>query len=231
MNVIAHRGASAGAPENTMNAFRGAWALGAAGVELDIRLTSDHHIVVFHDENGQRLAGKSRAIAACDLRELAEWRIAGESIPGLGEVLAEAPRETLTLIEIKSGRETLEPLKELLNKYHGKQTTLLAFDRTVAAAAAIEMPSIPVWLNVEAAETHYMRDIVHFVKDSGLGGVSLGWSPAMSPFVIELVHQAQLPIAVWTVNDPTEAIRAFKWGVDVLMTDRPGVMLPLVRHG
>jgi len=231
MKVIAHRGASAGAPENTMKAFRAAWAMGAAGIELDIRLTTDQQLIVFHDDNGQRLVGKSRAVSECDLNELAGWRIAGESIPLLGDVLSEAPRDTLTLIEIKSGIEMIEPLKELIIKHPGKQTTILAFDPSVALATVAAMPSIPVWLNVESSETHRIHEVVQFVTEAGLHGVSLGWSMTMSPLVIDIVHQAQLPIAVWTVNDPAEGIRARTWGVDVLMTDRPDLMLPLVRHG
>lgn len=75
--VIAHRGSSAQAPENTLPAFQLAWAQGA-GIEADFQLTKDGHIVCFHDKDTERLAGRQLALAAATLEELRQFDVSFE---------------------------------------------------------------------------------------------------------------------------------------------------------
>lgn len=76
--VIAHRGSSAQAPENTLPAFQLAWAQGADGIEADFQLTKDGHIVCFHDKDTERLAGRQLAVAAATLEELRQFDVSFE---------------------------------------------------------------------------------------------------------------------------------------------------------
>src|SRR3954447_14069494 len=99
IEIIGHRGASHDAPENTLASFRLGWAQGADANELDIRLTRDAQVVVFHDVTTRRITGLDLPVAAQTLAQLqaldaggwkdAAW--AGEKIPALADVFATVP--------------------------------------------------------------------------------------------------------------------------------------------
>ena len=113
--IIAHRGASGEAPENTLAAFRRAFAQGADGIEGDFRLTRDGEIVCLHDATTGRTAGADLVVADTDLARLraldvGAWKgpqWAGERIPTLAEVLGLVPAGKRLYIELKSGLEIL----------------------------------------------------------------------------------------------------------------------------
>ena len=120
--IIGHRGASLEAPENTLASFRLAWSQGSDGIEADFRLSADGRIVCMHDATTGRTADADLCVAdstLCELRRLdagewkgADWR--GAVIPTLDEVLAERPHNSWLFIEIKSGREIINPLYSVL---------------------------------------------------------------------------------------------------------------------
>ncbi|MEI6306166.1 MAG: glycerophosphodiester phosphodiesterase family protein, partial [Deltaproteobacteria bacterium] len=122
--LIAHRGASREAPENTLAAFRLAFSEGADGIEADFRLTRDGKIICLHDSSTSRTAGIDLKVADSSLKELRRldvgawkgecWR--GELIPTLEEVLATLPAEKKLLIELKSGPEIVSVLKMILDR-------------------------------------------------------------------------------------------------------------------
>src|SRR5262245_12146520 len=105
--IVAHRGSSHDAPENTLAAFRRAWELGVECVELDVHVTSDGQAVVIHDESTKRTAGRDRPVAAQTLAEIKQldagrWKgpaHAGERIPTLGEVLTTMPSGRTLFVE------------------------------------------------------------------------------------------------------------------------------------
>src|SRR5687768_10419957 len=113
MKIIAHRGASFDAPENTLAAARLGWAQGAEALELDVQLTRDGELAVIHDEDAHRVAGVRLAVRDALWSDLAgldvgRWKGAtfvGERIPRLGDMLAIVPRERRVFIEIKGGVE------------------------------------------------------------------------------------------------------------------------------
>src|SRR5687767_14329580 len=102
--IIAHRGASAARPENTLGAFRRALALEADGIELDVQITRDGVPVVFHDSSLRRLTGTSGGIARQTWAELRGLRVRQtEPIPRLVDVLRLTRGLTVVQIELKSG--------------------------------------------------------------------------------------------------------------------------------
>lgn len=119
--IVAHRGASFDAPENTLSAFRLAWKLNADVIEGDFYLTKDEQIVCIHDKTTKRVAPKqtSLTIARSTLAELraldvGSWkhpRFANERIPLLEEVLATVPEGKRIFVEIKCGPEIIPHLK------------------------------------------------------------------------------------------------------------------------
>ncbi|HMP90784.1 MAG TPA: glycerophosphodiester phosphodiesterase family protein [Kiritimatiellia bacterium] len=228
MKIIGHRGAPNVAPENTLKAFQAAWDCGCDGIELDIRLTRDNHIVVFHDENGIRLTGSPENIANLSLRELSSWRVKGEPIPTLDEVLKNNPPASVVMIEIKTGPEIIPALAPVVAAHTGLQLCILTFQPDVAVKAMAL--GIQVWLNVEPSNILKLDGILDFTKKHALSGLSVGWSSRINAEVVARIHEAGLSVAVWTVNDAPSIHKAIDWGVDVLMTDDPGKFVYMVRH-
>src|SRR3954466_7120047 len=118
MQIIAHRGASHDAPENTLAAARLAWAQHADALEVDVHLTRDGRLAVIHDPDTRRTADVARAVAESTLAELPQldvgtWkdrRFAAERIPALEDVFAVVPDGKRVFVEIKGGPEVVREL-------------------------------------------------------------------------------------------------------------------------
>jgi glycerophosphoryl diester phosphodiesterase len=101
--VVAHRGASGHAPENTMRAFRLAAEMGADAIELDVHRTADGELAVIHDDTLDRTTDRTGAVASLAMAEIREANAGdGEGVPTLGEVLAWLPDDLGLVVEIKA---------------------------------------------------------------------------------------------------------------------------------
>ncbi len=139
--LVAHRGASADAPENTLAAFRLAFARGADAIEGDFRLTRDKRIVCMHDATTKRTAGVDKTVANATLAELRKLDVGGgERIPTLEEVLPLIPRGKHLVLEIKCGVEIVTHLKRALAETPSERVVVIAFDEDVLRAAKRKMP-------------------------------------------------------------------------------------------
>jgi glycerophosphoryl diester phosphodiesterase len=122
--IVAHRGASHDAPENTLAAFKLAWEQGADAVEGDFMLTADGEIVCFHDKTTKRLTDQDLEVSKTTLAELqnldlGSWKdqaFEETKIPVLSEVLATLPEGKQIFVEIKCGPEIIQPLVAELNQ-------------------------------------------------------------------------------------------------------------------
>lgn len=120
--IVAHRGASFDAPENTLASVREAVTQGADGIEMDYYLTSDGKIICIHDGDTQRTAGEKFVINKTPFDQLrsldvGSWkgkRWKGEQMPTLDEVLAAMPPGTKPVIELKIGPEIVKPMAEAI---------------------------------------------------------------------------------------------------------------------
>ena len=122
--IIAHRGESHDAPENTLSAINLAWKRGAEAVEIDVHMSKDSQIVAIHDFDTKRLAGVNKDVRKQTLAELkaldvgswkgAQWQ--GEQIPVLKEILETVPNGKKLVIEIKSDATMIPILKEELGR-------------------------------------------------------------------------------------------------------------------
>ena len=121
--IIAHRGESFDAPENTLSSVNLAWERDAEAVEVDVRLSKDNHVVVFHDRTTKRIGNRSEKVKNQTLAELREldvgsWKseiYVNEKIPTLAEVLQTVPDGKRIIIEIKSSQKTIPYLVEDIN--------------------------------------------------------------------------------------------------------------------
>jgi glycerophosphoryl diester phosphodiesterase len=231
MQVIAHRGASHLAPENTLASVELAWRLGADAVEVDVHLTRDGRIMAIHDETTDRTAGTCLAVAqthSSSLRRLDVGRhkhpqFAGERIPFLEEVLQTVPPDRQLFVEIKCGPEILPPLAQTIAQ-SGKQPqiVLIGFDLATIQAAKTRMPEIPAcWLCDKRILRSYGQSLARRAKDCGLDGLDVHWSGITRRF-IRTVKAAGLRLYVWTVDDPGQAARLQALGIDGITTNRPG---------
>jgi glycerophosphoryl diester phosphodiesterase len=153
--VIAHRGASRDAPENTIAAFDEALRQGPCGIELDVQLSRDGVPVVYHDRTLWKAGGGRRRVARCDLEELRKLdpgrrldnRCRGQHIPTFEEVLSRYGRRTRLLVEIKTREGTAGRARHLQlartvaimirRKKLLDRTWILSFDIDVLDACAI----------------------------------------------------------------------------------------------
>jgi glycerophosphoryl diester phosphodiesterase len=222
--VLGHRGASAHAVENTMPAFERARADGADGVELDVRLARDGQLVVFHDDDLRRLAGRAERISDLDGRQIARVELAGGArIPRLEEVL-EALDPLLVNVEIKppgwrSAREVVRAVLRCVERAAAMDRALVSsFDPAVVALVRRTTP-LTTGLLFHARQRRPLRrawlapilrpHALHPEKVLVDGAAMEGW------------RRAGYAVNVWTVDDPTEVRRLCRLGVDAIISNDP----------
>lgn len=234
--VIGHRGAARHAPENTLAGFRKAAEQKAAWVEFDVMLTADGTAVLHHDESLKRITGLDRPMAETAYLELAEldagsWfgaAFAGEPVPTLEEALACLGALGLGAnVEIKptAGREaeTARVAAGLLRRAWpaGLPAPLVSSFRRASLAAMREAaPELPRGLLAEGLPDDWRAA----VAELGCATVHLS-REKLTREMAETVKQAGLGLAVYTVDDPAEAVAFRAWGVDSIITDDPPAVL------
>lgn len=231
MEIIAHRGASHDAPENTLAAIRLAWQQNADAVEIDVRLSRDGALVVMHDDNTRRTAGHDAKIAAQTLEELkrldaGSWKgapFAGETIPTLGEVLAELPAGKGLVIEVKDARPEVVPALQSALAQSGvlpAQLLLIGFDYEQVKRLKSALPQLRVLLLRSAPLA--VEELIALCRDASLDGVDLQHAFPLDEKAIAKLRAAGLAWYVWTVDDANIARRLVAAGVDGITTNRPG---------
>jgi glycerophosphoryl diester phosphodiesterase len=228
--VFAHRGGSALAPENTMAAFDIGLGLGADGLELDVHLSRDGVVVVHHDRLLDRTTTLRGPVAARTADELAR-----ANVPRLSDVLGRH-RHCRVIVELKAN--TTELARAAVDVVRGARAVdRVCFGsfglRVLRAVRQIE-PAIATSAAREevrwALYRSWCRSPVTIVGYSGYQVPEVaGTTRVVSPRFIAYAHAAGLGVQVWTVDAEDDARRLLDWGVDALITDRPDVIVPLVR--
>jgi glycerophosphoryl diester phosphodiesterase len=240
--IVAHRGASFDAPENTLAAFMLAWEQGADAIEGDFFLTSDQQIVCIHDEKTKRTSGEERDVATTTFDELRKldvgrWkdpRFAGERIPTLSEVLATVPAGKMIYIEIKCGPEIVPFLPHVLKKsgLNPNQTIVISFNKQVIAETRRQIPEIDAyWLvgfrqdKVTKAYEPTFDSIFQTAADIKTQAIDVQANRELvDAAFVKRLRDSKLGFHIWTVNDPIDAIHFQKLGVDSITTDRPAFL-------
>ena len=220
--VIAHRGASAEAPENTLAAFRRALALKVDGIELDVQTTRDGVPVVFHDATLRRLTGQSGRIAAKSWREVQRLRVHGsEPIPRLATVLALTRCRTVVQIELKRGVETA-PVVRAIRRARARDWVILAsFDARLVRTAARLAPEIPRLLIADGRGRP--ESFLRRMAAAGASGLSLDFRTVRNRAWAAALRTRGVTLWCWTVNRPADFRRLAGWGIAGLVTDNPAL--------
>lgn len=242
VEIVAHRGASFDAPENTLASVNLAWEQNADAVEIDIYLTKDNKIVAFHDKTTKRTGGgQDIAIVDQTLAELKkldagswkEEKYKGEPIPTLDEILPTIPESKRLFIEVKCGPEIVPFLKDDLARA-GKdadQTCVISFNSDVCRDVKQVMPELKVfWLSGQRRDKETgewgppLEELIATAQQIHADGLDLNANEKIDAAFVKQVKDAGLELYVWTVNDPAEMLRLTRAGVDGITTDRPGYM-------
>jgi glycerophosphoryl diester phosphodiesterase len=221
--IIAHRGASAEQPENTLPAFRRALALQADGIELDVHVTRDGVPVVFHDATLRRLTGQPGRITAKTWAELKKLRVGGsEPIPSLAGVLALVRGRAVVQVELKRGTGVAPVIQVIRRARAARWVILSSFETGLLRQAAGLAPHIPRLLISDGrgrAET-----LLRQMASVGAGGLSLNYRAVRSRAFADRVRAHGATLWCWTVNDRRTARRLAGWGVDGLVGDNPALL-------
>ena len=235
VEIVAHRGASHDAPENTVSAFKLGWEQGADLVELDVYLSKDGEIVAMHDKDTKRTAGVAKPVVAQTLEELraldvgkwkgAKW--AGERVPTMSDVIATIPEGKRLFIEIKCGPEILPKLKQVLDASgrDKKHFEVIAFNYDVMKQGKELMPEIRMhWLVAPKKNQPVpsVEEMIAKAKAAKVDGLNLSKEFPIDQEFAKKIKDAGLNFYVWTVNDAEHAKRLVEAGVEGIATDRPG---------
>jgi glycerophosphoryl diester phosphodiesterase len=241
--IIGHRGASAVAPENTMAAFREAIAVGADGIEFDVRLTRDGVPVVIHDSTLRRTGGVNQRVADLTWQELSKvdvgsWfkpgSFAGQTVPRLADLFSLFQTNDLSLylyLEMKCDspveyRPLAEACCRIIDEYSFKERVVVECFQLPALEVLKEIdPDIKTAALFDRVFTD--QSIVTRATEIGAMAVALHHRLARKGLV-EKSKQAGLHVAVWTVDDPIWIDRARAIGIDALITNDPARMVQLV---
>ena len=237
--IVAHRGASYDAPENTLAAFRLAFEHGADAIEGDFRLTSDGHIVCVHDKDGKRTLGSKVTIADTSLQQLRKldagsWKGSnwvGERIPTLDEVLDLLPETACLFMEVKCGPEIIKPLTYKVKTLGVKpsQLVLISFNKEVIRKFKEFNPDFIAYLLTsfktkkgDGTLIPTAKELITVLKDIQADGLDCNADSRLDSSFAETLRKAGYSLHVWTVNDEAKARRFIKdFGVESITTDRP----------
>ncbi len=238
--IVAHRGASYDAPENTLAAFRLAWEQGADGIEADFHLSSDGRVVCIHDKDAQRVAGVKHVVAETPLEalrslEVGAWKdpkYRGERMPTLDEVLAIVPAGKMIFIELKVGVEIVPALMEALDasSLANDQIVVISFDADAIAECERRRPGLRTqWLtDYKQQEDGVWRPteetVTAMLLRSGADALGSKANPEVldQSFLKNLCAAQRCEFGVWTVDDPKIAQFYIDHGAWSITTNRPG---------
>ncbi len=230
--IWAHRGASAKAPENTMEAFRLAHEMEADGIELDVGLTRDGELVVTHDETIDRCSDGSGRIIDMTLAQLREYDFSC-GMPGYEDVRISTLKEVLEWLKDTDLLLNID-IKSGCAMYAGIEAKLVALVHTMGLQDRVIYSSFnPFSLilvrKLDPQAKIGLITIGTLVDCSRLKADAIHpyYLTLMNPGIIKTCRSTGIKINAWTVNDPGHMTWLFRAGVDGIITDNPDVALSL----
>ncbi len=246
--LVAHRGGSRIAPENTLPAFDRAASLGADCIETDVRLSADGVVMAFHDEDTLALTGTPGTVEARAVAELEQLdaafsfsedggasfplRGAGIRIPTFAEALRRYPRMRFN-VDAKSADPALaDALARVVREARAEARVCVGsfFDGQAERLGAL-LPGVCRFLPEQAATRHVLAAKSRAAPLGLPGGYDLADLPArmgdlvvVDTPVLDHFHRLGIPVHVWTVDDEEEMRALLDLGVDGIVTDRPDVL-------
>lgn len=235
--VVAHRGASYDAPENTIPAFELAWRQNADAIEGDFQLTKDGEILCIHDSHTSRVANCNLPIADSTHEQLrkidvGKWRgveYAGTTIPTLSEVIAIVPQNKQLYVELKSGPEIVQRMLCKIDRANCtyNQIRIISLNKDVIRETKMRAPNLKAywlsWIKKDASGTSAPTTdmILSVLRQTGADGFGSSHE-LIARNTIENLISAGYEYHVWTVDDPQIAKRFHRWGATSVTSNVPG---------
>jgi glycerophosphoryl diester phosphodiesterase len=233
--VIAHRGASTEAPENTLSSIERAVVIGADAVEFDVRSTFDDKLVLMHDEKVDRTTNGRGAVSSMTLDNIRRldagyWfssQFRGERVPRLGDAIDVLARSnSVPLVELKdkydAARSAAPTLIGMLRDFGiSDRTVVIARDPKQLACVKALSP----W--TATAIVTFSRGEAERATGGSIDGLVAYW-PSLSQRLVRMAHGSGEFVAAWTV-EPRRMSEVARYGVDALITDDPRSGLMLAR--
>ena len=252
--VVAHRGASADEPEHTLTAYQRALDEGADGVECDVRLTADHHLVCVHDRRVERTSNGSGVVSALELARLEEldwasWKTRADAdeapdadhergrlltLRRLLDTLVTERREVLTLVETKHPTRHGDDVEKVLvqalrffdldrgDRPGQPHVRVMSFSSRALHRVHRLSPAVPLVQLVKAGPKLPLDGTL----PPGVGAVGLDLKIVRrSPKVVRRFRREGHQVFVWTVDEEADADLCAELGVDVVITNRPRVLV------
>lgn len=251
--VIAHRGGGGLAPENTLEAFRRSFELGADVLELDVRVSADGTFVVIHDDTVDRTTNGNGEVSKIPFDRLQTldagykftpdggvtfpFRGKGVRISSLEEVLNEFPEANFNIEAKNMGPERADAFCSLVRQHVAPERLVVA---SAGSAFLDEFRRTCQGIPTSAAFTEVVSFIARYKA-----GVAPSFSPRMqvlqvpekvpglellTPEFIAAARERNLSVHGWTINDPRTMKRLIDAQIDGIMTDRPDLLLSAVRE-
>ena len=241
VEIVAHRGASYDAPENTVASQELAWKHGADAAEFDVRRTKDGQLAIMHDTTAKRTAGRDAKFADLTLAELrsldaGSWKdpkFAGEKVPTLDEMLQHIAPGKRAVIHIYTGLESTADLVAAIQRNHitPRQAAIICFDYEPLKAVKKALPAYQcLWL-VDTPSSNPKKqkgtpltldELIRDCRAAGFDGLSFNQTWPLEADGVKKIKAAGLLVHVWTVDLPQIAQRWIELGVDSITTNRAG---------
>jgi glycerophosphoryl diester phosphodiesterase len=241
--LIAHRGAAGDAPENTLEAFAAAVALGCRYLETDAHVTRDGVVVAFHDDRLDRVTDRAGTIAELDIAEVEQadagfhftapdgsfpFRGRGVKVPRLEEILTRWPHARVNIDPKRD--ETVEPLAALIERHDAWDRVCIGSfsDARLRRVRALSRGRACTSMGPRAVATVRLAAATGRMPRLGADCIQVplrhGPIPIVTRRFVTAAHRAGLPVHVWTIDDEATMRRLLDLGVDGIMTNRPRVL-------
>ncbi|MFK7693684.1 glycerophosphodiester phosphodiesterase [Paenibacillus sp. HJGM_3] len=237
LQVTAHRGNSAVAPENTLSAMLKAVQSGAGYSELDVQETSDGVLVLMHDHNAKRTTGMNKNIWDLHSKDLLNasagaWfsgAYAGEKVPTLEQVIEAVKGKMLLNIELKNNghqKRLAESTVELLERMEFTQgCTVTSFDPALLQTVKRLNKDIKTGLIVSEKKA----DFASIFRNEAIDVISIAY-PLLDENFMRTAAEHHKEVYAWTVNDRNAMERMMRLGVASIITDVPDQLIALVKQ-
>jgi glycerophosphoryl diester phosphodiesterase len=236
--VIAHRGFSGAAPENTVAAVRAAIDIEADMVEIDVTLSADDHVVVIHDETVDRTTDGTGEVSRFTLAEVqrldaGSWFdpiFAGEVVPTLDEVLVEVEGLILLNVEIKSEAVTRGVVGRVASAIREHDMVGQVVVSSFSPDALAEMHAVAPEIRTAVLynkDVHEGLDPVEIVTDLGASVFNIK-RQRLTRKMLRRCRENHIPVGIYTVNEPRRMRRLVAKGIDAIFTDHPDRLIEIL---
>lgn len=231
VRIVAHRGASADFPENTLVSMREGFAQGADAGELDVLTTADGVPILMHDSTLKRTVGMEGGPIAYTWEELRDrdagaWkdpRFAGEKIPTLADALQTVPDGKQIYVEIRVAHDLPACIRDIDESgLTSDQIVVISFDYQTVANVKKMRPDWTAYWILSLKKSTNLDEVIDKAVEAKLDGLDLAANDLVTASLVRRMREANLSFHVWTVNGLDVAERMIELGVESITTDRPG---------